>query len=81
MATAPFSSTETRRCKVEGLNAASLKQLEDIDAWQKAREHSKAACAATGEDAFRRDFGGAALTNGNRFALAEHPMKEIVIGA
>jgi hypothetical protein len=54
------------------MERGTLKRFEDIDAWQKAREDSKAACAITGEDAFTHDFDGVALTSKTRFALAVH---------
>lgn len=36
---------------------ASIEKFEDIEAWQKARELSKAIYAVTGDGAFARDFG------------------------
>lgn len=36
---------------------AKIEKFEDIEAWQKARELSKAIYAVTGDGAFARDFG------------------------
>jgi len=36
---------------------ARIEKFEDIEAWQKARELSKAIYAVTGDGAFARDFG------------------------
>ncbi len=38
------------------LNMAKIETFEDIDAWQKGRELSKAVYAVTGDRAFARDF-------------------------
>ena len=42
---------------VKGMNMAIIEKAQDIEAWQKACELSKAIYAITGDGAFARDYG------------------------